>query len=129
MPRMYRQGDVVFVKLGDAVAKSVQAEFKKPHDMVLKEGEQTGHKHEAVGTVEVFAPHLEGQPWSRPFTRDAVRSNGLTQGAMDTMLYLTANGQFKVVHPEHGTLVMEKGNYLVFSQREYDETRDRQVID
>ena len=133
MVQLFRQGDVVFLPLTAEQATRVRAEYKYPTNTVLKEGEATGHKHQATGdSVAVLAPmadRQEANAWSLQDTRQIVQSAGLSPELLGTSLYLTAEGAIKVVHEEHGTLTLKRGNYLVFSQREYSEEQNRQVLD
>lgn len=127
--KMYRQGDVVIIPT--ALAKK---DFNggKRNSLVLKEGEATGHKHEVVGEGVMVLERPTHHGWrDRDGLSDEMERLGFSadNGVLDEVLYLTAENDFKVVHPEHGTLTMRKGNYLVFSQREYDEERDRRVRD
>ena len=132
MTTLYRQGEGVLLPLTPEQAQTVRGEYLHTTHMVLKEGEVTGHKHEVEGNVAVLAPTPQREvapPWSLPHARTAVRVAGVSNAVLESSLYLTATGDFKVVHPEHGTLTMEKGDYLVFSQREYDEEKHRNVRD
>ena len=133
MVQLFRQGDVVFLPLTTTEATRVRAEYKYPTNTVLKEGEATGHKHQATGDgVAVLSPMVnrqEASPWSLRDTRQVIESAGLSPELLGTSLYLTAEGAIKVVHEEHGTLTLKRGGYLVFSQREYDEVQNRQVLD
>ena len=132
MRTMYRQGDVVFLRLESEHMglKGVRDEFTVPHALVLKEGEQTGHKHEAVGVgVEVYDSESKQVRWNMRCTTGALNDAAINAAVLESTLYLTSTNDFKVVHPEHGTLTLEKGNYLVFSQREYDEKQNRFVAD
>ena len=133
MVRLFRQGDVVFLPITAEDAKRVKAEYVHPTSNVLKEGEQTGHLHEATGDgVQVMSPGANREAvsqWSMNGTRTIVQEHGLSPELLASSLFLTAEGTIKVVHPEHGTLTLERGNYLVFSQREYNEEQNRRVMD
>ena len=117
----YRQGEILFIpvkreKESLEKLKSQAWNFKAKPDMVIREGEVTGHLHEIVSDgAELF----EGDP-SRLYGVE------LPKGDM----YLTTDNQIKITHPEHATLVMPKGDYVIRIQREYDEAeRYRYVCD
>ncbi len=92
---LYRQGDIFIESVGTIPAHAV-----KQLDLVLAEGEATGHRHRvdvSSGSADLFAQG--GQLFLRVLTDDA-----------------------NVVHDEHDTVVLPRGNYRVWRQREYDPT-------
>jgi hypothetical protein len=69
---------------------------------VIAEGEILGHKHE------------------------------LTSGELyehEGVMYLKAESETVLNHPEHKAIELPKGNYQIIIQREYDELQDRRVRD
>ena len=67
---------------------------EKLNHLVIAEGEATGHKHEVV-------------------TEDAELYE------KDGVMYLRAKDDVEVVHPDHKTLPLPKGDYEIIVQREY----------
>ena len=102
---MWRQGDV-FVE----VVHEIPAEAVQRTDLVLAEGEITGHTHRIRET-------------------DAAT---LYQHGDDRFLFVTAD-LATIVHEEHGPIALKSGLYRVWRQREYAptalRTRHRYVRD
>ncbi len=130
MRTAYRQGELLFVPLDakdmasmgpDAKGRS-SGRWKKLKTNVLREGEATGHRHEVLtqnaGMATILAPA-------------ASLLQGLAHmdfvGNEDRML--VADEPVEVVHPEHRTLKLPIGVFLVVVQREYDEVKARRIID
>jgi len=93
---------------GDLLLISVEKVFGKKLDhLVLAEGEVTFHKHEVIGDAELFEK--------------------------DGVLYLQVHNEARLTHPEHNSIKIPKGAYLIEHQREYapDQTyrRERRVRD
>ena len=117
----YRQGEILFIPVQrkkdfeDKVIKN-HYNLRKKEDMVIREGEVTGHLHEVVSKdAELY----EGNPG---------RIYGLDLPNGD-MLLIAKNG-ISITHPEHKTLTMPKGDYVIRIQREYDEAEQhRRVMD
>lgn len=87
--KIYRQGDILFKKIGD-----LPAHLKEKPDKVVAEGEETGHAHVLVdGTVfELLNSEL---------------------------LYIKSDQETRIIHDEHLPIKLEPGNYQVIRQREY----------
>ncbi len=99
-PISYRQGDVLLIKVDDALELNEEA-----CSSVLAEGEITGHKHEVIGgTVHTRKWYSEPK-------------------------YVQSTGKTTLVHPEHGHIKINKGLFEVRIQREYDELSNRYVAD
>lgn len=98
---MWRQGDI-FIAVVDNIPSGAQL---RPH-CVLAEGEVTGHSHriKEAGAARLYA-HL-------------------------TMLYLEVTAeQATVAHQEHGPIMLPRGTYRVWRQREYHPQAIRVVRD
>ena len=98
---MWRQGDVLIQEVD-----AVPTDAARREDLVLAEGQATGHRHEIKDpkSAELFAK--EGT------------------------LYLKVRKTAEVVHPEHGAIVLRPASYRVWQQREFVERgTDRTVID
>jgi hypothetical protein len=99
---MWRQGDVLFAKI-ETIPDSIQ----RRADLVLAEGEVTGHRHriQDEATAELWA----GQ---------------------DGLLYLKVIAdEATVIHDEHAAIRLERGLYRVWQQREYTPEKPRPVYD
>ena len=104
MKAMYRQGDVLFVKIGRAPA----GERRMRANGHILEGEATGHVHRVceadLATAEVYE--------------------------LGDRLFLSASGGgVSIVHDEHAPLALPAGNYEVLRQREYSPEEIRNVAD
>jgi len=126
--KAYRQGELLFVPLDTAEMETLNPKnasyprWKKLQTNVLREGEATGHKHEVLtqnpNMATLLAPAasiLEGL------------ANMDFVGNEDRML--VAEQPVEVVHPEHKTLRLPIGVFLVVVQREYDEVKARRIMD
>jgi hypothetical protein len=98
---MYRHGDILV-----AAVDAVPADAKKLRHLVLAEGEMTGHAHRVL------------EPGS------AV----LYQAKGDLFLSVVAE-RATLVHEEHGPIMLERGAYRVWRQREYSPREIRIVRD
>ncbi|HZR39063.1 MAG TPA: hypothetical protein VFB12_03030 [Ktedonobacteraceae bacterium] len=85
---MYRQGDLLFVKI-----ESLPNNLKERSNMVIAEGEVTGHNHRLS----------EGR----------VLENRMGD------LFLQVARAARVLHQEHHTITLPPGRYRVVRQREY----------
>ena len=95
MVYMYRQGDVLLIKVKELPPKKKRRKSKT--DVVVR-GEATGHAHRIVnGTIY--------RRWER-FSRPA--------------RFIKANVGAKLVHEEHGEIELPEGIYQIVRQREYD---------
>ena len=102
----WRQGDIYFVKIDEAVNLSEGTALKNG---IIARGEQTGHAHR-------------------------VSPSSLAAGAMLVALgramYLRASeAGASIVHDEHGPIQLPTGTYAVVHQQEFDGLRWRQVWD
>ena len=128
--KAYRQGDLVFIPLdaqdmaniGPDPKGTSSPRWNKLKTNVLREGEATGHKHEVLtqnaGMAAILAPSallLRGLPHM-----DLI-------GSEDRML--VADEPVEIVHPEHKTIRLPIGVFLVVVQREYDEVKARRIMD
>lgn len=121
----YRQGELVFIKVNiPAWAREGMRQSGKMMDMVIREGEITGHKHEIYGEGLLF---------------DIEDMNGIIHGSLgerrdyfvlpEGQMLLTAENEIVIKHPEHKDLPLPKGDYIIVIQREYDETQSLFVRD
>lgn len=96
---MWRQGDLLIVKVTDIPEKAVRKENR-----VLAEGEATGHMHE-LDSGDVYA--LGESLYFR----------------------VSESERTVLKHPEHGPIAFEPGEYKVIRQREYEPAGWRRVAD
>jgi hypothetical protein len=104
MKTMYRQGDLLFVKVS-----KVRTETKRRTNGHILEGEATGHIHRVADT-----------------DLDACE---LFEAGEQLFLNVTAEGGVAIVHEDHATLELPAGNYEVIRQREYSPEEIRNVAD
>jgi hypothetical protein len=89
---LWRQGDIYI----ESIHEIPQAAVVQP-DLVLAEGEATGHRHRIEDPRSAILFDDRGQ------------------------LYLNiTSSRARVVHDEHATIDLERGYYRVWRQREYD---------
>ena len=103
---MWRQGDVLFQTI-----PALPEGLGRMPNLVLASGDSTGHRHMIKDrkTALLFRP--------------------VGQADDDLFLSVTAE-EGCVVHPEHDTIVLPKGCYRVWRQREYGEQKKiRRVVD
>jgi len=94
--KAYRQGEILIFKLPkNAVIPSYLGLTLQP-DGVIREGEETGHKHQVEGDAQLS---LFGQE------KD--------EGVIDV-----GKGGATVTHPEHEDIKLEQGKYVVKTQKE-----------
>lgn len=99
-----RQGDVMIRRI-DSIPRG---DRNKRADGALAYGEVTGHKHAVadLNSAEVFDIAEHG-----------------------CFLCVSAEGGVSIVHEEHGSVTLPKGDYEISIQREYSPEAIRNVID
>src|SRR5215467_2720856 len=102
--RLWRQGDV-FITRVESIPDAARAS-RLPHG-ILAHGELTGHSHRL----------------------DDSRSAALFAGAGRDLFLDVSPGGARVVHEEHGAIVLPVGLYRVWRQREYTPQDIRVVRD
>lgn len=98
-----RQGDVM-IRLVKTIPGGKR---KKRADGALAYGEVTGHKHAVADLRDAEVFEIE---------------DGL-------FMQVTAEGGVSIVHEEHGTVELPKGDYQITIQREYTPEAIRNVAD
>jgi hypothetical protein len=88
---MYRQGDLLFVEV-DSLPKG----FRRVDDNVVHRGEVGGHSHRLIG--------------------GNIYSGWTPEGSR---IFIVIDSVGRVVHEEHGEIILEKGVWMVVRQREY----------
>jgi len=128
--KAYRQGELLFLplseqELGTLYSASHDGSYPRWNRLattVIREGETTGHKHEALAETRGAVTLLEPERQIMPGLPD------MASIASEDRLLL-AEEPVRVVHPEHKPLRLGKGAYLVIVQREYDEVKARRILD
>jgi hypothetical protein len=105
MVTMQRQGDVLIQEVAE-----IPPSARRRTGLVLASGETTGHSHRIKDrrTAQMF-------------------STGEGPGA-ELFLEVTAQ-EAKLVHPEHETIILPKGRYRVWRQREFHDSGTREMGD
>lgn len=128
--KAYRQGELLFVPVNSEEIKSLEfdpggkkfSSWNKLGTNVIREGEATGHKHEVIEQTAGTATMLEP---ARQFLPGLPNMDMIdTQDRM-----LAVREPVEVVHPEHRSLNLPVGIYLIIIQREYDEVKSRRIMD
>ena len=99
--KLARQGDILFVKI-DKLPKGL----KKSMDRIVAHGEVTGHAHRVAESEGVAL--LENEQGDK---------------------FVQADGDWQIVHDEHGPITLEKGVWEARRQREYSPEAIRRVAD
>ena len=100
-PKVFRHGDLLIIEVSSIPNTAVPLSTN-----IIAEGEKTGHNHELKGAQQVFE-------------------------TLDKQLYFEAKQDVILKHPEHNTLDIPKGCYIVEQQRRYNPFEDIQeeVVD
>lgn len=118
----YRQGELLFIPV-TLTKEQRQLLISKGRDLRgnIREGEVSGHIHacQSSGGLVIELPDSRGQFWADG------ESFRIPAGEM----FMTSENQIKITHPEHRTLPLDRGDYVIRVQKEYDEVRDRLVAD
>lgn len=96
---MIRQGDILFIPMRDETLNTQGAKVRD--NGIIAEGEATGHHHR-VAIADMPNAELLELGWQRD-------------------LYLRVTGDsISIVHEEHHTVTLPKGDYKVHQAREFD---------
>jgi len=137
--KAYRHGEMILIPVPESLEGQWQDLFeqagRKMNDpRVIAEGEITGHKHELAGG-QVDAVALGDSAATRATAasgyitrRSFLGSLGIGAIAGPVILMKVARAA-TLKHPEHNALGIPEGRYVVYAQREYDETVNRRVVD
>ena len=100
-PRFFRHGDLLIRKVPSIPKTAIPTSTN-----IIAEGEKIGHNHELKGSQQVFE-------------------------TLDEQLYFEAKQDVILKHPDHNTLDIPKGRYIVEHQRRYNPFEDVQeeVVD
>jgi hypothetical protein len=101
---MWRQGDILIQEITE-----IPPTAERRKSLVLASGDTTGHSH-----------RIERNRMARVFSNH--------DGDDELFLEVIAE-EAKVVHPEHEPIILPRGRYRVWRQREWDGDRGRNVRD
>lgn len=104
----YRQGDLLLIK-ADEIPKS--AKPKKTN--IIIEGEATGHAHRLQNGQILISKKKDS---TFPYEEHETMWIKALKGAV-------------IVHEEHGPIPLEIGLYMIVRQREWDDEKERLVLD
>ena len=110
MRRPVRQGDVLLVPINLTPKDAKKVKRDSRGRIILAEGEVTGHSHCVL------------DPEATLFVQDDIDEMA------DRFLRVEAE-TVEIVHEEHDTVVIERGDWAVRQKREYAPERPRQVAD
>ena len=137
--KAYRHGEMILIPVPENLEGQWQNLFeqagrKMDDPRVIAEGEITGHKHElAGGQVDAVALNdsasARGTATSGYISRRSFLSTLGIGAIAGPVILLKVAKAVTLKHPEHNTLGVPEGRYVVYAQREYDETTNRRVVD
>jgi hypothetical protein len=138
--KAYRHGEMVLIPVPENLESQWQGLYeqagqKMKNPRVIAEGEITGHMHELAGG-QVDAMTLDQDSAMARSTsasgyisrRSFLRTLGIGT-IVGPVILLKVAKTATLRHPEHNSLKIPAGSYVVYSQREYDETMARRVVD
>ena len=95
-PRFFRHGDLLIRKVSSIPKTAILTSTN-----IIAEGEKIGHNHELKGSQQVFE-------------------------TLDKQLYFQAEEHVLIKHPDHNTLDIPEGQYIIEHQRRYNPFEDVQ---
>lgn len=117
-----RQGDVFLISID-----KIPIKVKKRKSNVLVEGEATGHSHKLINAT-IF--DNESKYPDQSALDSLIEKLGLDKTInLDSLMWVKAEQNAKLVHEEHGPIEIEVGFYIVIRQREYNGKENRLVLD
>ena len=93
-PKFFRHGDVLLRKVPSIPKTAIPISTN-----IIAEGEKPGHNHKLKGSQQVFE-------------------------TLEKQLYVEAKQDVILQHPEHNTLEIPKGCYIIQQQRRYNPFED-----
>jgi hypothetical protein len=92
-------GDIGLVRI-----ESIPEKAQPVKNNIVAYGEVTGHHHVLLGEdVQVYS--------------------------LESQLFAKVGEEVSINHQEHGTIMLEAGNYFICQQVEYDGEKERRVLD
>jgi len=137
--KAYRHGEMILIPVPEHLEGPWQNLFNQAgrtmeDPRVIAEGEITGHKHELTGgRVDAVSLNESASTQSTATSAYVTRRSFLSSlgiGAIaGPVILLKVARAATLKHPEHNALAIPEGRYVVYAQREYDETMNRRVVD
>jgi hypothetical protein len=137
--KAYRHGEMILIPVPESLDGPWQELFRQAgrrmdNPRVIAEGEVTGHKHELEGgQIDTVAlgqsAAAQATATSSYVTRRSFLSSLGIGAIAGPVILLKVAKAATLKHPEHNTLGIPEGKYVVYAQREYDETMTRRVVD
>ena len=93
----YRHGDLLIKQVAQIPQSAIPLSTS-----IIAEGEKTGHNHELNGPHRIYE-------------------------MLDKNLYFEAKQDIELKHPEHNTIRIPKGNYVIVPEREHDPFNDVEI--
>ena len=99
----------VLIRHGDLLIRRVDKIPETARELstnIIAEGEKTGHNHELHGSHQIYE-------------------------TPDNQMFFNAKQELFLKHPEHNTLKISKGNYIIIHEREFNPFKniEEQVFD
>ena len=100
-PKLFRHGDLLIRKVSSIPKTAILTSTN-----IIAEGEKIGHNHELKGSQQVFE-------------------------TLDKQRYFQAEDHVLIKHPDHNTLDIPAGQYIIERQRRYNpfENLQEEVVD
>ena len=118
--KAYRQGELLFVPQEIEDVNALKEELKKGNSgTVIAEGEATGHRHELKDPGSATLVDASAGLW--------IQNSNPLYNNFQKILHTETGTVIK--HPDHADLELPGGTYFIRTQREYDEARNRSVVD
>ena len=96
-PKLFRHGDLLIREVSSIPESVIPLSTN-----IIAEGEKTGHNHELDGPHRVY----------EDINKD---------------LFFEAKQDIELKHPEHNTIRIPKGNYVIVPEREHDPFNDVEI--
>jgi len=135
---LFRHGDVCLYRIPEPLAATLKERLKNPRgswsvepvkeNLVLAEGESTGHKHLLIPDAEA-TEYRPTTPWDRWTLTQKVTDRQVEDLIRSGERLLALEGKARLTHEEHGEMELPEGLYVQVPQREYDEAAVRAVRD
>jgi hypothetical protein len=105
--RLCAQGDILIERVEDGAAWGQIVQSIHNGQVVIAEGESTGHQHRLLGSVTMY--------------RDDAIARDIPSGLYIAHV-MVRSPIARLVHEEHAPITLDKGTYLVRRQRQLEPT-------
>ena len=107
MNRLYAQGDILIERISERAETDQTSSSTKVSNVILAEGELTGHQHRVLGSVTLYRDDALARDFPPGLYLAHLRVDGATA---------------RVEHEEHAPIILESGTYCVRRQRQLEPT-------